>query len=644
MSVCHASLTRRHSTDNLATGWYTEATPNNRMLLSLRSGIDSEIGWALDRLCRLCDNEQFLLKAIPGLTDALFEWPEWYATTGCKQTSEMAILFSPLPLHERQRRHALESLFILRNAALNDPNAFELANHPRTRPLILKILRNLEYDVDDNAEFLLHACELLQAVAHTLVLPSDLSLPDPLPTLENIIRQSSNRSLIIAALTSLTLIFSNPSNVIHLSADSPSFQASIRYLPLFKDKPLLEACLNYLYAHLSSPAMAKSLLLQPEMPSILRLMVSLLLSEQVEEIVSLDIGGVVPIAPALSPSTRDHELTEEELEILLEKPEPQRCYEWCALRLFCLSWSLTGLHFRMKTMFVAKTEGEVTQVDFWNLYKDAFTPHQDRRPLLVASDVIKNVTVVFGQAQAMVLPGTPQRFVVRGVDRRKDDVIVERFKCQWDRSQCTQASFKHPGQLYEHVLEHVSASEDAQMPCLWSSCRTLPMPKASLRAHILTHLSTTQPPAKHPSQSDTITLPTDLVEYPTEDPTQRPPPFPRNTTITYRRPVVDPPSSSLTALLCIRILFRASFASSDMAPRVDADHFGFPGVIEDTEDPDGEDDRDGSAIDSEKEGERRGRKAFSGVRHLMEGVRIKDETLMGWIMEMVDAGGVAGVS
>src|SRR5580658_5940204 len=111
------------------------------MLLSLRSGIDGEIGWALDRLCRLCDNEQFLLRAIPGLTDALFEWPEWYAKQASQEGSELNIIFSPAPPQDRRKRHALESLFILRNAALNEPNALELASHPRTRPLILMVLQ-----------------------------------------------------------------------------------------------------------------------------------------------------------------------------------------------------------------------------------------------------------------------------------------------------------------------------------------------------------------------------------------------------------------------------------------------------------------------------------------------------------------------
>jgi chromatin structure-remodeling complex subunit RSC9 len=298
-----------------------------------------------------------------------------------------------------------------------------------------------------------------------------------------------------------------------------------------------------------------------------------------------------------------------------------------------LIWSL-----RMKAMFVGQADGELTQVDFWTLYKDAFTPFQDRQPLLVASDVIKNVNVVFPQAQAMVLPGPPQKFIVRGVDRLMEKVPSERFKCRWDRSQCPQAPFDSPGELYEHVVQHLASLDSPKVSCLWSTCPAHSRPKYALQVHILTHFSTTQPPSKHPSQSDTITLPSETFPYPNEDPTKRPPPPQQNTTITYRKPVVDPPTSSLTALLCIRILFRASFASSDVAPRVDADHFGFPGVVEDTDDQEQDEIGDGGPMDNEKEGERRGRKAFVGVQRLMEGVRMQDEILMGWITEMVNAG------
>ena len=136
-------------------------------------------------------------------------------------------------------------------------------------------------------------------------------------------------------------------------------------------------------------------------------------------------------------------------------------------------------------MFVAKPEGELTQVDFWNLYKDIFVPYQDQYHLLVASDVIKNVNVVFPQAQAMVLPGPPQKFVVRGVDRRKDDRSNERFKCQWNRSECDTSPFGSAGELCEHILEHISSVENDGFSCLWATCSREPLPKPDLRAHVL---------------------------------------------------------------------------------------------------------------------------------------------------------------
>jgi chromatin structure-remodeling complex subunit RSC9 len=45
---------------------------------------------------------------------------------------------------------------------------------------------------------------------------------------------------------------------------------------------------------------------------------------------------------------------------------------------------------------------------------------------------------------------------------------------------------------------------------------------------------------------------------------------------------------------------------------------------------------DRGAEGDEREGERRGRKAFVGIRKYLEGVRIRDEALMGWVTEMID--------
>ncbi|KAF8899009.1 hypothetical protein BD779DRAFT_1486582 [Infundibulicybe gibba] len=553
--------------------WYTESIPSNRMTLSLRSGIHSEVGWSLDRLCRLCHNEQFQLKSIPGVIDALFEWPEWYATEGFRQTSDADILFSPPPEQARQRRYALESLFVLRNAALHEQNAFELSNHSHTIPLIMNAFQNLDFDRDENTEFILHIIDLLHVVSPKLIL-TPFSTFNPLPYLSKIASQSSNRTSIIASLTATNLILSNASNISNLTSDSSAMTAAIRYLPSCRQTADRG-------------------------------------QDGLEEKVTLDVSGSIHTVSSMALGTRDHELTKEEFDGLLQKPEPERCYDW------------------MRTMFVAKVDGELTQVDFWNLYKDVFSPYQEQYPLLVASDVIKNVNLVFPQAQAMVLQGPVQRFVVRGVDRRKDS--------------CPAPAFTSLAELCDHLFEHLAAAESSDFPCLWSTCSKPPLPKPALRSHVLTHLSVPDDQTKPPSQSDTITLPSEDSPYPIANPTARPPPPPRNTVITFERPTIDPPSSSLTALLCIRIIFRTSFASSDVAPRVDADHFGFPGVVEETDEQDSLDLVDGESSDNELEGERRGRKAFTGIRRLLEGVRIRDEALMGWVTEMVDAG-ISGIS
>jgi chromatin structure-remodeling complex subunit RSC9 len=303
------------------------------MSLSLRSGIHTEIAWALDRLCRLCHNDQFLLKSIPGLIDGLFEWPEWYITEGYKESTDKDSLFSLPPDRTRQRRFALESLFVIRNTALNEQNAWELSNHSHTMPLVLNALHDLPFNKEENTEFILHIIDLYHVIASKLVItPSTPLRSNPLPPLQRFALQSSNRTLIIASLTALTLTLSNPSNAVNISPDSPALGASIRYLPLFVDKPLIDACLNYFYMHISHMSMAKAFLLLPEMPAVLRLLVSFLLKEQqlLEEKVTLDITGSVRTVSSNALSTRDHELTKDELDTLLSKSEPQRCYDWYA--------------------------------------------------------------------------------------------------------------------------------------------------------------------------------------------------------------------------------------------------------------------------------------------------------------------------
>ncbi|KAI6107563.1 hypothetical protein EDD16DRAFT_1620950 [Pisolithus croceorrhizus] len=54
------------------------------------------------------------------------------------------LFFTPSTVAKKKRWHAVKSLFILRNPVVNEPNIYELANSPRTRPLLLCTLTNLD--------------------------------------------------------------------------------------------------------------------------------------------------------------------------------------------------------------------------------------------------------------------------------------------------------------------------------------------------------------------------------------------------------------------------------------------------------------------------------------------------------------------
>lgn len=330
-------------------GWYTENLPNNRMLLALRSGIDSEVAWALDRLCRLCVNELFTLAGIPGLLDALFEWPEWFIdeygfdlsqsedvlsirTGGDVRTD--ADLFRLSKSTERRCRHALESLLIMRTAALTETNAVQLAAHLKTRKLIVRALTELNTNSDATTEFLLSVIDILQSIAGSIVLPSlkaarnNSDLAKLVPALERLAGESKNRSVIIASLTALTSLFNNPQNAAHTNASSGALSASIRYLPLLQDVPLVDACINFLYSHLAYPPMTKAFLMHPDMPATLKLLVGLIISQQVEEKAVKDISAPKHMAPVVKVKSIPFELVGADLERIGSLSETERCFEW----------------------------------------------------------------------------------------------------------------------------------------------------------------------------------------------------------------------------------------------------------------------------------------------------------------------------
>lgn len=630
------------------------------MLLALRSGIEEEVSWALERLCRLSCNEQFTLASIPGLTDALFEWPEWYLSA-CEQGSKAseenagdsgygddtvsALLFAPPPVDARKRRRALEALFVLRNAAVGPANSAELSAYSRTRPFIARALA-ISQTTDERTQFVLYTLDLLQCLASSWVLPpagkdADKANTDPVPALEQLTRESNNRSIILGALSALTVLYGTPANAAHSSSESPALATCVRCLPLFQDSALVDTCVNFLYAHLSHPPLTRAFLLHRAMPQVLRLLVGYILSQQVEETKTVDITQSVRTVPAVKVKSVAYELTSDELTRIGNLSEPERCSQWYELRFFLLLLIMILMEgFRLRTALAADPNEELTQVEFWNMYKDLFTPYSERTPLLQASDVIKHASVIYPTAVAMVLTGPPQKFIIRGITRRKKLVPADDKVCQWDRGQCLAIPFQTHEELVEHVKSHLDAQAaiggEAAHGCMWATCQRTAPSAAILAPHVWTHL-----PLKgvtpNPSSLPEITLATAEEAYPIPDATQRPIPPPPRTIVTAREPTADPPSGALGALLVLRTLFRAAFASGDEAPRADADHFGFPGAQDEPEMEETQREQGAGETEAEREGARRGRRGFVGVRDLMGSVRIRDPALMSWIDEMLDA-------
>ncbi|KZV99034.1 hypothetical protein EXIGLDRAFT_668964 [Exidia glandulosa HHB12029] len=591
------------------------------MLLALRSGIDSEIDWALARLVRLAHMDKFLLKSIPGILDELFVWPDWYVDNWDNNDGN-AFLFSPDPGLARKRRRALDSLLVLRNTSLNDTNAQQLAGHRRTRGLVSKALRNLDRTRDSNAEFLLHVLDLLFSISSNLVVVGS-GANNPIKPLEDIAFTSNNRALIIASLQTLTLILSNTQNSSNLSPTSPALTAALRYLPLFQDKALLSASLEFLHAHLSNQAMTKAFLMHPELAGTLRVLAALLIAEQDQEAVSVDVeqpqSDEEEVGDTSSPR-KFVELSGDALTTLAAKDEPERSYEW------------------MRTMLKVSPKQEMTQVEFWTLYQATFLPFAATHPLLTAADVIKNATVVFPQAQPIAYPTEPPKFVIRGISRKPAPAPTrDQFQCLWNQSTCPEPAFDGPSSLYAHVRDHIALLPTDATRCPWSTCGAA-LSAGRLPAHIMTHLPSSSPAPTVPGQRE-MTVP--LLKTQSGAVRKRLPPAPKMT-FAYQRPKAnaEPPSTSLTALLILRVLFRTAFVSDDAVTRADEDHFGFPGLIED-DDPAAVAEVDDTPAGAERVkrdlvGERRGRAAFVGVRAMLASVQFADPILQDWVTEMAD--------
>ncbi|KAF8330363.1 uncharacterized protein EI90DRAFT_3124396 [Cantharellus anzutake] len=634
--------------------WYLDGGASNRMALALVSGIPKEVDWALSRLVNLSDEHtnRFVLSAVPRLSEAILYWPEVYIEESRKKLTQLYPYFAPGPRVEGLRKHAIESLLTLRNASHNDLNANHLGQEPRTMRVIVGMLHLPPDEV--NTELLIYALELLTVIGPYLPSVSKTRgrgtspyVDIPFSRIDEIVSTSIDRALIIPAMGFLTpLMVPNPA-IPPESADyypppySPSLSSlalsrALRFLAVLQDAALVTAALEFVSTYLSTPSTSKAFLAHPDFPNTLRLLISILRNEQKVEtkVVALN----TPKSKAEPEEQYEpYELTEEDLSRIVPMSEPERSVAW------------------MRIMFEYAPGSEQTQVTFWNLYKDTFSKYPEYA-MLSAADIIRNVTVHFPEANASVVHGTNQRFVIQNLRRKRKPSPIGRLKCQWKRPEdsetCLSEAYNSPEELAAHITTTHVESSPHPLKCHWISCPYTPSPPSTfaLNRHILTHLPSPTPPAKHRSQPSGFTsspgtvapvVATSLFEPASN---LRPIPPPPSPIVTYLRavPSNSVPHISLLAIYTLRILFWSAFPTGDAAaaPVADEERFGFPSLPSMRTQGDRGNTSDEKLKEAEmgmdvKEAERRGRKTFRSARHLMEEVYISDEVIMGWVVDMI---------
>lgn len=127
----------------------------------------------------------------------------------------------------------------------------------------------------------------------------------------------------------------------------------------------------------------------------------------------------------------------------------------------------------MRVCFEEDADGDVTQIALWKAYESRFEEFvRQGKKLLAAADFIKNVTMAFRNAAAMVVTspqGGQQKFIIKGIRPREVPLSLKGelyISCQWEMGHRTLCSGSFPSvqDLFSHILAvHVPPARTASV-------------------------------------------------------------------------------------------------------------------------------------------------------------------------------------
>ena len=395
---------------------------------------------------------------------------------------------TPSYSHDITKIH--EAALTVRNLALLEDNAIYLANLPQLRDFLAIVL---SLPPSPSVFELKHyALDIAEQVTKFW----SMRVEDPLyQCLLDTIKDNTDRGAILSALRAISRISLNLQQPNVLRGVPDALIEKVFQWTLLQDDELVNACLDFLYQFTAIPENVALLLSHSN---------ALASSSFVAQLTRLLQHGARPhqekfLTHGGIRATSSNEIVtipRDLLEEVIKYDEPQRSTQW------------------LKSVFEEDNESDVTQIALWQAYQGQFGQFSPQKPLLQAADFIKNVSVVFKTANAQIVAGANNKFIIKGIRPRRVPVSSSGrlyLRCLWTpsgESACGQF-FLNPENLYNHIASihlGVPKKEDGKwdldnaqpqqkpLDCYWGGCRNYqrhPDRECSvlrIGMHIKTHL------------------------------------------------------------------------------------------------------------------------------------------------------------
>lgn len=387
----------------------------------------------------------------------------------------------------------LEAGLTIRNLALLEDNAVYLSDMPQLRDF-LSIALNLP-PLPATAEMKHYALEIAEQVTKFWTMDES----DPLyQSLLVHIDEGQDRGAILTALRAVSRISMTLENANQLKGVPVSVLRRMCEWMLLEDEELVGACLDFFYQYTAVPENLAFLLSHTNdtfLGSFIDQLARLLQHNSTTQYTKVVATRAVPVTAA----TEIPKVPDELLQQFLKYDEPDRSNHW------------------LRAVFEEDPDSHITQIALWQAYQYRFGEHVSPQVgLLPAAEFIKNVSTIFAGANAQVVTGTTQKFIIKGIRPRHNPMDTKGrvySRCLWKvpGSNSCGEFFMKPKQMFDHIaFAHIGAdhnmdgtSWDLQsksrpdiLPpdCFWANCRHFSkrdslLPTAfELGLHVKTHL------------------------------------------------------------------------------------------------------------------------------------------------------------